>query len=231
MYTNEVMAPKRGATAAGILLVLALSAPAWTDKDVASVIARRHYWAFQKPVKSAVPDVQSPWVRNPVDAFILDALREKKLTPSQPLDREHLLRRVTFDLTGLPPEPGEIDAFLRDKSPDAYEKVVDRLIASPHYGERWALRWLDVVRYGDTNGYELDAERPHAWRYRDYVVKAFNGDKPYDRFVKEQIAGDELFPGNQEALIATGFHRAGPIHLVGGNQDDEVNRQEVVKEM
>jgi hypothetical protein len=231
MYTNEVMARKRGATAAGILLVLALSAPAWTDKDVASVIARRHYWAFQKPVKSAVPDVRSPWVRNPVDAFILDALREKKLTPSQTLDREHLLRRTTFDLTGLPPEPGEIDAFLRDKSPDAYEKVVDRLIASPHYGERWALRWLDVVRYGDTNGYELDAERPQAWRYRDYVVNAFNGDKPYDRFVKEQVAGDELFPGNQEALIATGFHRAGPIHLVGGNQDEEVNRQEVVTEM
>src|SRR5579864_6221858 len=231
MYTSEVIARKRVATVAGILLVLALSAPAWTDKNVASVIARRHYWAFQKPVKSAVPEVKSAWVRNPVDAFILEALREKKLTPSQPLDREHLLRRVTFDLTGLPPEPGEIDAFLRDKSPDAYEKVVDRLIASPHYGERWALRWLDVVRYADTNGYELDAERPQAWRYRDYVVKAFNTDKPYDRFVKEQIAGDELFPGNQEALIATGFHRAGPIHLVGGNQDEEVNRQEVVTEM
>jgi hypothetical protein len=225
------MARKRGATAAGILLVLALSAPAWTDKDFASVIARRHYWAFQKPVKSAVPDVKSSWVRNPIDAFILEALREKKLAPAQPLDREHLLRRATFDLTGLPPEPGEIDAFLRDKSPDAYEKVVDRLVASPHYGERWALRWLDVVRYADTNGYELDAERPQAWRYRDYVVKAFNTDKPYDRFVKEQIAGDELFPGNQEALIATGFHRAGPIHLVGGNQDEEVNRQEVVTEM
>ena len=225
------MAGTRGAAVAGIVLALAFSAAAWTDKDVASVIARRHYWAFQKPVKSAVPDIKSPWARNPVDAFILDALREKKLEPSPPLDREHLLRRVTFDLTGLPPEPGEIDAFLRDKSPDAYEKVVDRLIASPHYGERWALRWLDVVRYADTNGYELDAERPQAWRYRDYVVKAFNTDKPYDRFVKEQIAGDELFPGNQEALIATGFHRAGPIHLVGGNQDEEVNRQEVVTEM
>jgi hypothetical protein len=221
----------RGAAAAGIVLALALSAPAWTDKDVASVIARRHYWAFQKPVKSPVPDIKSPWVRNPVDAFILEALQGKKLAPSQPLDREHLLRRVTFDLTGLPPEPGEIDAFLRDKSPDAYQKVVDRLIASPHYGERWALRWLDVVRYADTNGYELDAERPQAWRYRDYVVKVFNTDKPYDRFVKEQIAGDELFPGNQEALVATGFHRAGPIHLVGGNQDEEVNRQEVVTEM
>src|SRR5579863_2053546 len=213
------------------ILLLAASASAWVDKDVASVIARRHYWAFQKPVKSSVPSVKSAWIRTPIDGFILEGLQEKKLTPSKALDREHLLRRVTFDLTGLPPEPGEIDAFLNDKSPDAYEKVVDRLMASPHYGERWALRWLDVVRYADTNGYELDAERPQAWRYRDYVVKAFNTDKPYDRFVKEQIAGDELFPGNQEALIATGFHRAGPIHLVGGNQDEEVNRQEVITEM
>src|SRR5260370_38565733 len=119
--------------AAATLIFLALSASAWTDKDVASVIARRHYWAFQKPVKSAVPDIQSPWVRNPIDAFILEALREKKLEPSLPLDREHLLRRVTFDLTGLPPDPGEIDAFLRDRHPDAYQKVVDRPLASPHY--------------------------------------------------------------------------------------------------
>jgi len=221
----------RTRTAAAIFVFLALSAFAWTDKDVASVIARRHYWAFQKPVKNVVPDIQSPWVRNPVDAFILEALQEKKLSPSQPLDREHLLRRVTFDLTGLPPEPGEIDAFLRDKSPDAYQKVVDRLLASPHYGERWALRWLDVARYADTNGYELDEQRPQSWRYRDYVVEAFNADKPYDRFVKEQIAGDELDPANHEALIATGFHRAGPIHLVGGNQDEEANRQEIVTEM
>src|SRR5260370_40167177 len=142
-----------------------------------------------------------------------------------------MLRRVSLALAGLPPGPGEIDGFLRDKSPDAYQKVVDRLVASPHYGERWALRWLDVVRYADTNGSELDVDRQQAWRYRDYVVKAFNTHKPFDRFVKEQIAGDELFPGNQEALIATGFHRAGPIHLVGGNQDEELNRQEVVTEM
>ncbi len=223
-----------GAVAVCVFLALAFSASAWVDKidkDVASVLARRHYWAFQKPVKAAVPDAQGAWVRNPIDAFILEALHEKKLTPSKPLDREHLLRRVTLDLIGLPPEPGEIDAFLRDKSPDAYEKVVDRLLSSPHYGERWALRWLDVARYADTNGYEVDAERPQAWRYRDYVTHAFNSDKPYDRFVKEQIAGDELWPGDREALIATGFHRAGPIHLVSGNQDEEANRQEVLTEM
>ena len=225
------MTPGRRGTIAAAMFALALLAFAETDKDTASVIARRHYWAFQKPVKSPVPGIKNAWIRNPIDAFILEALQEKKLAPSPPLDRGHLLRRVTFDLTGLPPEPGELDAFLSDQSPDAYEKVVDRLLASPHYGERWALRWLDVVRYADTNGYELDAERPQAWRYRDYVVNAFNTGKPYDRFVKEQIAGDELFPGNEEALIATGFHRAGPIHLVGGNQDEEVNRQEVVTEM
>ena len=221
----------RGTTAFAILTTLALSAFSGTDKEIASIVARRHYWAFQGPVKAAVPDAKNAWVRNPIDSFILEALQEKKLTPSKPLDRERLLRRVTFDLTGLPPEPGELDAFLRDQSPNAYEKVVDRLMASPHYGERWALRWLDVVRYADTNGYELDAERPQAWRYRDYVINAFNTDKPYDRFLKEQIAGDELWPGDHTALIATGFHRAGPIHIVGGNVDKEADRQEVVTEM
>ena len=114
----------------------------------------------------------------------------------------------------MPPTPAEVDAFLKDKSPDAYEKVVDRLLASPHYGERWASNWLDVVRYADTNGFELDLERPHAWRYRDYVIHSFNADKPYDRFIREQIAGDEMFPGDKEALIATGYLRAGSEHLV-----------------
>lgn len=221
----------RGARLAAVLLAVTIGAGAWVDKDTASVIARRRYWAFQPPARPAVPEVESKWVRNPIDAFILDALQAKKLTPSKPLDRERLLRRVTFDLTGLPPTPGEIDFFLRDSSPQAYEKVVDRLLASPHYGERWGLRWLDVVRYADTNGYEADGERQQAWRYRDYVVHAFNSDKPYNRFVEEQIAGDELWPGNREALIATGFNRCGPIHIVGGNQDVEANRQEVLVEM
>src|SRR6266545_2344683 len=217
--------------AISILLAAVVSSAAWVDKDIASVLARRSYWAFQHPVRPAVPDTREAWVRNPIDAFLLDVMREKKLGPSPPLDREGLFRRVTYDLTGLPPTPGEIDLFLTDRSPDAYEKVVDRLLASPHYGERWALRWLDLVRYADTNGYEADGERPQAWRYRDYVVAAFNSGKPYDRFVKEQIAGDELYPGNREAQIATGFHRCGPIHIVGGNQDEEVNRQEVLTEM
>ncbi|MGH9721041.1 MAG: DUF1549 and DUF1553 domain-containing protein, partial [Bryobacteraceae bacterium] len=201
------------------------------DKDAASVIARRNFWAFRKPLRPEPPKPAGAWAKTSIDAFILDALRAKKLPPSPPLDRERLLRRVTLDLTGLPPTPGEIDRFLGDSQPGAYERVADRLLASPHYGERWALRWLDVVRYADTNGYELDSERPHAWRYRDYVVRSFNADKPYDRFVKEQIAGDELFAGDQDALIGTGFHRCGPIHVVGGNQDEEANRQEVLTEM
>jgi hypothetical protein len=211
------------ATAAGLM--------AWVDKDAQSVLARRNWWAFQQPVRAPLPAVASDWIRTPIDAFILEGLRSKNLAPSPALARERLLRRVTYDLTGLPPSPEELDQFLRDRTANAYEKQVDRLLASPHYGERWALRWLDVVRYADTNGYEADAERPHAWRYRDYVVSSFNRDKPYDRFIREQIAGDEIYPGETEALIATGFHRCGPIHLVGGNQDKEVARQEVLTEM
>ena len=214
-----------------ILAAVALSAFAWADRDEAWVAGRKNYWAFQKPVRDAAPALKDPWIRTPVDAFLLSAMKAKGLTPAAPLDRERLFRRLSLDLTGLMPTPGELDLFLSDKSANAYEKAVERLLASPHYGERWALRWLDVVRYADTNGYELDLERPHAWRYRDYVVRSFQQDKPYDRFVKEQIAGDELYPGNNEALIATGFHRAGPIHIVGGNQDLEANRQEVLVEM
>lgn len=213
------------------IALLAVCLAASNPKEEAFIGSRRNWWSFQKPVRHRVPDIRDPWVRTAVDAFVLAALREKGLSPSAPLSKQKLIRRVTLDLTGLPPRPEDADAFLRDNSPQAYERLVDRLLASRQYGERWAQRWLDVVRYADTNGYELDAERVHAWRYRDYVVKSFNSDKPYDRFVKEQIAGDEIWPGNDETLIATGFHRAGPIHLVGGNQDEEVNRQEVLSEM
>jgi len=213
-------------------IVLSAAASGWIDpKEEAFIGNRRAWWAFQKPVRHPVPAVKDPWARTPIDAFLLEALQAKNLKPSGPLNKERLLRRVTLDLTGLPPTPAEIDQFLADRSPDAYSKVVGRLIQSPQYGERWTQRWLDVVRYADTNGYELDLERPHAWRYRDYVVRSFNQDKPYSLFVKEQIAGDELYPRSNDALIATGFHRAGPIHLVGGNQDEEANRQEVVSEM
>jgi hypothetical protein len=195
----------------------------------------RAHWSFIPPKRAELPKTKYQ-VSNPIDAFIRARLEKGGLKPSAEADRLTLIRRATLDLTGLPPTPAEVDAFLKDTSPDAYEKVVDRLLASPHFGERWAEHWLDVVRFAETNGYELDAERPHAWRYRDYVVKSFNDDKTYDRFVKEQIAGDELAAGKggaekAELLIATGMHRCGPVHVVGGNLDPAVQRQEVLTEM
>jgi hypothetical protein len=191
----------------------------------------RNYWAFRKPVRSVVPTVKNAaWVKNPIDTFVLAKLEAKGLQPSAAADKRTLLRRVTFDLTGLPPTPEELKAFLADNSPEAYEKVVKRLLSSPRYGERWAQHWLDVVRFGETNGYELDADREQAWRYRDYVIRSLNEDKPYDRFLLEQIAGDELEPQNFEMRVATGFLRAGPQHVVGGNQDEAVNRQEWLTE-
>jgi hypothetical protein len=167
---------------------------------------------------------------------VLARLEAARLRPAPPADKATLLRRVTFDLIGLPPTPDEIGVFLRDDRPDAYERVVERLLASPHYGERWAQHWLDVTRYAESDGYEADGERTHAWRYRDYVIRSFNEDKPYDRFVTEQLAGDELARGHDpreaaESLVATGFNRCGQVHMVGGNTDPEVNRQEVLTEM
>jgi hypothetical protein len=192
----------------------------------------RSHWSFNPPKKADVPKGAS----NPIDAFIQAKLTAANLKPSPPADKLTLLRRVTFDLTGLPPTPAEIDAFLKDESKDAYEKVVDRLLASPHFGERWAQHWLDVVRFGESNGYELDGDRPHAWRYRDYVIKSFNADKPYDQFLRQQIAGDLLAKDKPpaeaaELHVATGLHRCGPIHIVSGNVDPEETRQEKITEI
>jgi hypothetical protein len=215
------------------LLVLGAFAAVWgqTDKDRAFIGERARFWIFQKPVRPAVPSRVGSWVRNPIDAFILQGLEEKHLTPSKPIDKVGMIRRLTYDLTGLPPTPKEVEAFLKDRSPEAYEKVVDRLLASPQYGERWASKWLDVVRYADSNGFELDLDRQNAWRYRDYVIHSFNSDKPYGRFIQEQIAGDEMFPRNTEALVATGYLRAGSEHLVAGNIDPDESRQEVLTEI
>ena len=204
---------------------------AQSGSDETFIGARGKYWAFQTVVRPAVPAIRDPWVRNPIDAFLLDAQHQKQLAPSKPLERAQLIRRVAYDLTGLPPAPADVDAFVADKSPDVYENLVDRLIASPQYGERWASKWLDVVRYADTNGYEHDGDRPNAWRYRDYVIHAFNSGKPYDRFIREQIAGDEMWAGDREALIATGYLRAGSEHITGGNLDPEESRQEVLTEI
>jgi hypothetical protein len=188
--------------------------------------AQRPLWSFQ-PLK-AVPVPHSRFdalSRNPVDRFLFATLQRKGLRPSPPADRRTLLRRASIDLTGLPPTPEEIRAFLADRAPNAYEKVVDRLLASPAYGERWGRHWLDVVRYGESHGYEQNHLRPNAWPYRDYVIRAFNQDKPYDRFVTEQLAGDIVGKGDPDAEVATGFLVAG-IHDTVGIQTEEGTRQQ-----
>jgi hypothetical protein len=168
----------------------------------------RSHWAFRK-VSSPVPPSANKlsWGHNGIDAFILKSLEQNQLTPSPAIDKSALLRRATFDLIGLPPTPEELDAFLKDKSSEAFERVIDRLLLSPHYGERWARHWLDLARYAESEGFKADETRPDVWRYRDYVIKSFNDDKPYDRFLMEQIAGDELWPDDPDALIATAFNR------------------------
>ncbi len=184
--------------------------PAQTSRaERASVPPERH-WAFQPVRRPPVPEVRGrAWVRTPVDAFVLARLEAVGLRPSPPADRRTLLRRVTLDLTGLPPTPDEQRAFLDDPSPDAFAKVVDGLLARPQYGERWGRHWLDVARYAETNGYERDGAKPNAWRYRDYVIDSLNADKPYDRFVTEQVAGDEVDDTNAEAQVAATFLRLG----------------------
>lgn len=175
------------------------------------------WWSLRPLVRPPVPPpaAGAPAAGNPVDAFIDATLASRGLHRAPEADRRTLIRRLTFDLTGLPPTPGEVDAFLGDREPDAYERLVDRLLASPRYGERWARHWLDVVHYGDTHGYDKDQPRPNAWPYRDYVIRAFNQDKPYGRFVEEQLAGDVLYPDTEDGVVALGFIAAGPWDLIG----------------
>jgi len=168
------------------------------------------YTALKRPTVPAVAD--KAWARSPIDAFILASLEEKRLKPASPADPIALLRRATYDLTGLPPTPEHVDHFLyaSKQSPEkAYEDLIDRLLASPHYGEKWGRHWLDLVRYAETNGYERDGPKPFAWRYRDYVIRSFNDDKLYDRFIKEQLAGDEIDRENPDCITATGYYRLG----------------------
>ncbi|BCX46924.1 hypothetical protein HAHE_08320 [Haloferula helveola] len=168
----------------------------------------RNHWSYRAMERPEVPKAaDSKWNENPVDAFIASKIEAEGLTPNDGAGRAELLRRASYDLTGLPPTLEEIRQFVEDKSPDAWEKQVERLLASPHYGEKWARHWLDVVRYAESNGFERDAEKTYVWRYRDWVIDAFNEDKPYDRFVAEQIAGDELPDRDADSMIATGFHR------------------------
>ncbi|MEX2263857.1 MAG: DUF1549 and DUF1553 domain-containing protein [Bryobacteraceae bacterium] len=195
------------------LLVLGASASSWAASDPEKPFTKqdREYWAFQKVLRPEVPQVRRrSWVRNPIDAFILSRLEEKGIEPGPEADKITLIRRVSFDLIGLPPTPEEVQAFLSDRSALSYERVVDHLLASPHYGERWARHWLDVARYAESDGFRADEPRPNIWRYRDYVVRSFNEDKGYDRFMREQIAGDELWPEDAQARVATAFSRHYP---------------------
>ncbi len=180
-----------------------------------SRISDFNWWSYQAIRRPVVPKFQNDWVRTPIDAYILEKLNEKGLTVADQADRRTLIRRVTYDLIGLPPTPKQVQEFVEDSDPQAYERLVDRLLESKHYGERWARHWLDVVKYADTCGYDKDKLRPNSWPYRDYVIRSFNEDKPFSRFVQEQIAGDVLFPGDPDGILALGFIAAGPWDFIG----------------
>jgi hypothetical protein len=185
------------------------------------------WWAFQKPKKPAVPTPADGWARTPIDAFILQRLSAHGLKPTAEAGRSTLVRRVYLDLHGLPPTAEQVRTFVNDTAPDAYERMVDRLLESPRYGEKWGRHWLDLVRYSDTAGFELDSYIPDAWRYRDWVIQSFNDDKPYDRFIREQIAGDEFFPEDPVAQTGTGFFCVGPNRDLFPDQSD-INREETL---
>lgn len=203
------------------------SSPARADKQFTD--AHRKHWAFQ-PISHPEPPALSPaWGLNSIDAFILQKLEQNHLRPGAPADKITLLRRAAFDLVGLPPTPAEVEAFVADNSPGAFERVIDRLLLSPHYGERWARHWLDLARYAESEGFKADETRPNAWRYRDYVINSFNVDKPYDRFVMEQLAGDELWPNDRDAIVATGFNRHYPDESNARNLRQR--RQEILNDI
>lgn len=198
----------------------------WPDGFVIedAVVTDTNWWSLKPVIRPEVPTIQNnevDWIRTPVDAFILQELQARNLSPAVEADRRTLIRRLYFDLIGLPPSPDEVRAFVSNQDPLAYEQLVDTLLQSPHYGERWARHWLDVVKYADTSGYDKDKLRPNAWPYRDYVINAFNTDKPYARFVQEQIAGDVLFPGTADGILGLGFIAAGPWDWIGHGEVPE----------
>jgi hypothetical protein len=219
-----------GTFLAGLWLFTLLQAPAADPKGSLARDASDKPWAFRKLSGPAVPRVKNAdWAANPIDSFVLAELEKQGLAPAAPASPEVLLRRVYFDLIGLPPTPEEVDAFLADRFPHAYEKVVERLLTSPQYGERWALYWLDLVRFAESDGFKSDVARPTAWRFRDYVIRALNDDRPYDRFVREQLAGDELYPDDPAAHVATGYYRHFPDEDNARNL--EQRRQEILNDL
>jgi cytochrome c553 len=249
-YRDELRMPPRSklpdAQIADLTAWVKMGAP-WPGGEASSAkeekidLAKRlSHWSFQ-PVRAAAPPAvrNGGWPRTPLDRFLLARLEEKGLSPAGPADRRALLRRVTFDLTGLPPAPAEVRAFVEDASPAAYERVVDRLLASPAYGERWGRHWLDLVRFAETSGHEFDFDIPHASLYRDYVIRAFNDDLPYDELVREHVAGD-LLPAprrhpverTNESVLGTGFWFLGeskhsPVDVRGDGADRRDNMIDV----
>ncbi|MCX6614175.1 MAG: DUF1549 and DUF1553 domain-containing protein [Acidobacteria bacterium] len=209
------------------VLVVATLAASAAEETVAPLgkytTGERRHWAFQ-PLRNNLPPAT-------IDSYILAGLDKAKLSPAPEADRATLIRRATYDLHGLPPTPAEIKAFVADPSPKAYENLIERLLASPRYGEQWARHWLDVVRFAESDGYEYDTHRPDAYRYRDYVIQSFPQDKPYNQFIKEQLAGDEAEPATPTLLIASGFNRLGPLRKNAGNQEVASSRNEVLTEM
>ena len=188
----------------------------WPENSVAA-----KHWAYVPPTRPQLPKIKNPRsAKNPIDHFILARLEKENLKPSPEADRARLLRRVSLDLIGLPPSPQEVEAFLADKNPDAYEKVVDRLLASPHYGERWARPWLDLARYADSSGFQRD-DLWDIWPYRDWVINALNADMPFDQFTIEQLAGDLLPNATLDQKIATGFNRCAPVNVEAGSDQEE----------
>ncbi|MGE3316074.1 MAG: DUF1549 domain-containing protein [Planctomycetaceae bacterium] len=203
----------------------------WPDQvdPKAALEAARAHWSFQPPVRKSPPQVKNnDWVQSPIDAFVLETLEQKNFAPSSEAERRTLIRRLSLDLLGLTPSPEEIAEFENDPAPDAYEKLVDRLLDNPHFGERWGRHWLDLARYADSDGYEKDNFRPHAWRYRDWVIGAINADLPFDQFTTEQIAGDLLPNRTAEQLVATGLHRQTLINTEGGVDQEEFRIKAVV---
>ena len=223
---GEVMPPKGEKLSAKEIEVLTrwiAEGAKWPETPGAGVqTVKSAHWAFNKPVKSALPDVaDKSWVKNPIDRFILAAQEKQRLKPSPEADKYSLLRRASLDLTGLPPTQDEVKQFIADTAPDAYERLIDRLLASPHFGERWARVWMDIARYADSSGYGSDPLRFTAWPYRDWVIRAFNSNKPFDVFTVEQIAGDLLPNATRDQIIATGFHRNTMTNTEGGTDDEE----------
>jgi hypothetical protein len=202
----------------------------WTDEGTVTTQPRKtDHWAFRAPKRPTLPVVRNAaWVRNDLDRFILARLEKEGLAPSPEADRTTLIRRLSLDLLGLPPTPAEVDAFVGDPRPDAYEHLVDRLLASPHYGERWGRHWLDLARYADSDGYEKDTGRPFAWRWRDWVLRALNRDLPFDEFVIEQLAGDLLPKATNDQKVATGFHRNTLTNREGGVDQEQYRVESVI---